>query len=193
MESWELPNGELISEERIPITKQPSYCGALWVLKMLQSYFQNTDFVLFDGLSQHRLIKHFSIDCSKSLLCLQSFRYPLYFYPPPSLPYLLSSLYFWSWIIKWWRKARDLQWKMSLIVSHFESLVLSCFISNAMVPTQNFRTFCIDYTNLRDLPIVLHIEKGYFIFYLHWSYSFDFFFTEFHHRIFPSFTAIIKE
>lgn len=93
MESWELPNGELISEERIPITKQPSYCGALWVLKMLQSYFQNTDFVLFDGLSQHRLIKHFSIDCSKSLLCLQSFPYPLYFYPPIfTLPPVISIL-----------------------------------------------------------------------------------------------------
>lgn len=90
MESWELHNGELTSAERLSSTKKLSYCGALWVLKMLQSYSQDIDFILYDGLSQDCPTKHFSVGCSKSLLCLQSFL-PLYFYLPHLL-YLTSCL-----------------------------------------------------------------------------------------------------
>lgn len=97
--------------------------------------------------------------------------------------YLLAPLYFWSRIIKWWWKDLYLQRKISLTVSHFESLVVPHIIANAMVPAQNFRisTFCIDYTNLRDLPIVLPIEKGvfHFLFALELLLLFYFYF----HRI----------
>lgn len=102
--------------------------------------------------------------------------------------YLLAPLYFWSRIIKWWWKDLYLQRKISLTVSHFESLVAPHIIANAMVPAQNFRIsrFVLITQTLGIYLLCYPLKKGYFIFYLHWSYSFCFIFifTEFHHRIF---------
>jgi len=179
VESWELHNGELTSAERLSSTKKLSYCGALWVLKMLHSYFQDIDFILFDGLSQDCLTKHFSVGCSKSLLCLQSFSLFISIPPFSTLPPVISMLLILNHQMMtkspWFAKENVINcsafWELSTVPSYFK-----CCSSNSEL--QN-TTFCVDCANLRDLPIVLHIERGYFIFYLHWSYSFDFFF----HRI----------
>lgn len=108
--------------------------------KHSQFYLQNNDFILPDGLYRDSLPKHFLLwpFLTTSLPSLFLTLIPV----SSAIAFLfclLSSQYFESWITKWWPTTLPLPRKISLIVSRFEDLMLSRFISDIIVLTQKFR------------------------------------------------------